>query len=69
MGKKYQEKMGSRQGVLFCSQFVARMFATAGMPVFSKPDYKVQPYEFMKNKKFKFCYRGSVKYYNATKVR
>lgn len=69
MSKNYQEKMGSKQGVLFCSQFVARMFATAGMPVFAKEDYKVQPYEFMKNKKFKFCYKGSVRNYNPTKVR
>ena len=69
MGRKYQDKFGSRQNTLFCSQFVARMFATAGMPVFSKPDYRVQPYEFMKNKKFKFCYRGSVKYYDPSRVR
>ena len=69
MKPKYQDKLGSRQNTLFCSQFVARMFATAGMPVFSKPDYKVQPYEFMKNKKFKFCYRGSVKYYDPSRVR
>ena len=69
MGRKYQDKFGSRQNTLFCSQFVARMFATAGMPVFSKPDYRVQPYEFMKNKKFKFCYKGSVKYYDPSRVR
>ena len=69
MSRKYQDKLGGRQNTLFCSQFVARMFATAGMPVFSKPDYRVQPYEFMKNKKFKFCYKGTVKNFNPGRVR
>ena len=67
--KKHQDKFNTKEKALFCSQFVARMFATAGMPVFAKEDYKVQPYEFAKNKKFKFCYRGKVKHFQPSRVR
>lgn len=67
--KRHQDKFNNREKAMFCSQFCARMFATAGMPVFKRPDYTVKPYDFTKNKNFKFCYKGTVKNFNPNKIR
>ena len=67
--KRHPEKFNNKENAMFCSQFCARMFATAGMPVFTKPDYTIRPYDFAKNKKFKFCYKGLIKNYDPNKVR
>ena len=68
--KRHQAKYNTNEKKMFCSQFVARMFATAGMKVFGdKKDYEIKPYDFAKNKNFKFCYRGMVKNYNPGRVR
>ena len=67
--QRHQAKFNSRENAMFCSQFVARMFATAGMPVFNRPDYTVKPYDFAKNKNFKFCYRGTVKNFDPNRIR
>ena len=67
--KRHQDKLNNRENAMFCSQFLARMFATAGMPIFSKPDYTIRPYDFAKNKNFKFCYKGMVKNFDPSKIR
>lgn len=68
--KRHARLYNSRKNAMFCSQFVAKMFATAGMKIFGdRPDYTIKPYDFAKNKNFKFCYRGNVKNYNPAKVR
>ena len=55
---------------MFCSQFCARMFASAGLKIFGdRPDYTIHPYDFAKNKNFKFCYKGLVKNYDPSRVR
>lgn len=68
--KRHARLLNSDKKAMFCSQFVARMFASAGMKIFGdRPDYTIKPYDFAKNKNFKFCYRGNVKNYNPAKVR
>ena len=67
--KRHQARLNNRENAMFCSQFCARMFATAGMPIFSKPDYTIRPYDFAKNKNFKFCYKGTVKNFDPSRIR
>ena len=67
--KRHQDKFNTKEKAMFCSQFVARMFATAGMKITDKNDYEIRPYDFARNKNFKFCYRGSVTNFDPTKVR
>ena len=68
--KRHARLYNNRKNAMFCSQFCARMFASAGMKVFGdRPDYTIKPYDFAQNKNFKFCYRGTAKHYNPAKVR
>lgn len=66
---KHQAKFNTREKAMFCSQFAAKMFATAGMKIFNKENYEVKPYDFAKNKNFKFCYRGTVKHFDQSRIR
>ena len=67
--KRHQDKFNTKEKAMFCSQFVARMFATAGMKITDKNDYEIRPYDFARNKNFKFCYRGTVANFDPTKIR
>lgn len=67
--KKHQDKFNTREKAMFCSQFVARMFASAGMQIFNKQDYEIRPYDFARNKNFTFCYKGKVKNFNPARIR
>ena len=67
---RHRDLYNSNERKMFCSQFVARMFATAGMKLFGdKKDYEIRPYDFARNKNFKYCYRGMIKNYDPRRVR
>ena len=67
---RHKDLYNSNERKMFCSQFVARMFATAGMKLFGdKKDYEIRPYDFARNKNFKYCYRGMIKNYDPRRVR
>ena len=68
--RRHAKLFNTDQHKMFCSQFCARMFASAGMKIFGdRPDYTIHPYDFAKNKNFKFCYKGLVKNYDPSRVR
>lgn len=68
--RRHARLFNSDKHKMFCSQFCARMFASAGLKIFGdRPDYTINPYDFAKNKNFKFCYKGLVKNYDPSKVR
>lgn len=67
--KKHLDKFKSKDHLMFCSQFIARIFAMAGMPIFDKGDHKVEPFAFDNNSRFDFCYRGTIAAYDHKKIR
>ena len=52
-----------------CSQFTARILEIADSNLFNKHNSLVVPYDFAKNKKFKFECRGILKNYNPSKIK
>lgn len=70
VNKKYQHKFNTNKKRLFCSQFVSKMFLTAGMDIFDgKHDYEIKPYDFARNKKFRLCYKGDIRTFDHKKIR